>query len=303
MYNSMKYLLTAATIASVGVGCIKDDLDPCPDGGSVEVALRVEKFQTRPPYGPDDLEERFIKRILTCDYLLYSDEGLLERGSMSDVKQTVDDAYLFRHDPLPFGNYRLAVVANTADNSLQGDPSSPEACWIAYPESGGDDRDNFLALIPFEVTCPCSNRFEGVLQRVHGVTQFLFEHLPGEVRTIEVGLTNVASRAPLAGEPSDPREAVRRIGVAEMSDPAKGGFVVGTFPTPAGLSTAWHLKLYGDDAEHPIFDGKVTDTLHVRRNRLLVLTARFGAGGQIDFDVELDRKWDGSVEIGGGDIR
>ena len=53
--------------------CIEEKLDPCPpQGGSVTVALRVEKFQARPPYRPSDFEQEFGKRIHSLDYLLYA---------------------------------------------------------------------------------------------------------------------------------------------------------------------------------------------------------------------------------------
>ena len=56
------------------MSCIEEKLDPCPpQGGEVTVALRVEKFQARPPYRPSDFEQEFGKRIHSLDYLLYAD--------------------------------------------------------------------------------------------------------------------------------------------------------------------------------------------------------------------------------------
>ena len=61
--------------------CIEEKLDPCPpQGGSVTVALRVEKFQARPSYRPSDFEQEFGKRIHSLDYLLYAGGQLVGQG-------------------------------------------------------------------------------------------------------------------------------------------------------------------------------------------------------------------------------
>ena len=61
--------------------CIEEKLDPCPpQGGSVTVALRVEKFQARPSYRPSDFEQEFGKRIHSLDYLLYAGGQLAGQG-------------------------------------------------------------------------------------------------------------------------------------------------------------------------------------------------------------------------------
>ena len=66
--------------------CIEEKLDPCPpQGGSVTVALRVEKFQARPSYRPSDFEQEFGKRIHSLDYLLYADGQLIGQGRADDL--------------------------------------------------------------------------------------------------------------------------------------------------------------------------------------------------------------------------
>lgn len=66
--------------------CIEEKLDPCPpQGGSVTVALRVEKFQARPSYRPSDFEQEFGKRIHSLDYLLYAGGQLVGQGRADDL--------------------------------------------------------------------------------------------------------------------------------------------------------------------------------------------------------------------------
>lgn len=286
---------------TVHVSCIREDIDPCPQGGGVEVTLRAEKFQARAPYEPSDLEADFASRIHALDYLLYDGNGrLLERGSADDLSAASGDSYVMRHAPLPFGSYRLVLVANTAEHMMSGSPAVPEEYYIVYQgERSGDDH--FRTALPLEVTCPCINRFEAVLQRVHGVTRFRFENLPSEVRTIEVSLDNVGARIPLVGEPDIPCVVTKRIAVSELNGDS---FTLGTFATLPGETSTWRLKLYGTDETVPLYERQVTDTLRIESNQLIDLTTRFDAAdftGEVVFRVEVDATWDGSNE-GGGEV-
>lgn len=184
------------------MSCIEEKLDPCPpQGGSVTVALRVEKFQARPPYRPSDFEQEFGKRIHSLDYLLYADGQLIGQGRADDLQTAVGRDYLFRMGTLPFGTYRLAFAANAAARMMTGTTDAPEARYIVYQgEKNGDDH--FRADVPFEVTCPCRNEFEAVLQRVHGITRFRFENIPARIASVEVVLDNVGQRMPLCGNPT-----------------------------------------------------------------------------------------------------
>ena len=283
--------------------CIEEKLDACPPGGgSVTVALRVEKFRTRPPYRPSDMEPDFAARVHSLDYLIYADGRLVGQGRAEDIRAADGDSYLFRCDTLPFGTYRLAFAANTEPRMMTGKKDAPELCYIAYQGEGGDDH--FRADVPFEVTCPCRNEFEAVLQRVHGVTRFRFENVPAEIASVEVSLDNVGGRMPLCGDPDLPCEVVRRIPVAGLAARAAGSYTLGTFCTLPGVKTAWRLKLYADDASSPVYDRLVTDTLCIECNQLTELAARFRDGdfqGEIDFSVDVDTTWDGSND-GGGDV-
>lgn len=296
--------ISFALLCLTAASCIEEDLDACaPEGGSVAVALRVEKFQTRPPYRPSDFEEDFTKRIHSLDYLLYADGQLIEQGRVDDLQNAAGGSYLFRHDMLPFGEYRLAFVANAAPRMMTGKTDAPERYYIAYQgEKNGDDH--FRADLPFEVTCPCRNEFETVLRRVHGVTRFRLENMPQEITSAEVILDNIGQRMPLCGDPDLSCEVSKRIRTAELAARAAGSFTLGTFCTLPGMKTSWRLKLYGPDAAAPIYDRMVTDTLRIECNQLIELTARFKEGdfrGEIEFSVDIDTTWDGSNE-GGGEV-
>lgn len=285
--------------------CIEQDLDACPpEGGGVEIALGVEKFRTRPPYGPEELEERFSERIQTLDYLLYAGDRLIDQGRLDDAPYTDGASYVFRHEMLPFGSYRLALVANAEPAAMTGDKSAPENYFIAF-RNEPDGDDHFRADLPFEVTCPCSNESKGVLRRVYGVARFRFENIPATVEAVEVTLDHVAQRMPLAGDASLAGAVTKRVDVSQMTSRAEGGFLLGTFPTPPEARTAWRIRLFGADATAPLYDRVVTDTLRIESNQLVDLTTRFrdeDFTADIDFAVDLDTTWDGSHDTGGGTI-
>lgn len=98
---------------------------------------------------------------------------------------------------------------------MTGTMDAPEARYIVYQgEKNGDDH--FRADVPFEVTCPCRNEFEAVLQRVHGITRFRFENIPARIASVEVVLDNVGQRMPLCGEPDLACEVSKRIPAAQL---------------------------------------------------------------------------------------
>nr|WP_278499242.1 hypothetical protein [Alistipes onderdonkii] len=187
---------------------------------------------------------------------------------------------------------------------MTGTMDAPEARYIVYQgEKNGDDH--FRADVPFEVTCPCRNEFEAVLQRVHGITRFRFENIPARIASVEVVLDNVGQRMPLCGEPDLACEVSKCVPAAQLRTRAAGSFTLGTFCTLPGVRTSWRLRLYGED-DAPLYDRVVTDTLRIECNQLIDLTARFEEGdfrGEIEFSVDVDTTWDGANEGGGEIIR
>ena len=111
------------------------------------MTLRVERFQTRPPYRPSDLEPEFAERIHSLDYLLYAEGRLIGQGRADDIRAADGNSYLFRLDTLPFGNYRLAFAANAAPRMMTGTTDAPELRYIVYQgEKGADDHFRQISL-------------------------------------------------------------------------------------------------------------------------------------------------------------
>lgn len=284
------------------VSCIRENLDSCPpEGASVEIVLRAEKFRARVPYGPSDMEESFRSRIHSLDYLLYADGRLTEQGSLGDVLTVVGDSYVFRRDNLPPGTYRAAFVANASPAIMTGKKDAPEQYYILYRGGAGAD-DHFRGDLQFDVNCQCLNRFETVLKRVYGASRFHFENVPPEVTAIEVALDNVGERMPVCGDPDRACVVTKRLPVGGTKRIASGAYTLGTFCTLPGVRSSWRMKLYGEEAATPIYEQLVTDTLNIECNQLLELKMRFKEGGlksDIEFSVEVESAWDGSNETGG----
>lgn len=284
------------------VSCIDEKLNACPpEGGSVEIALKVERFQSRPPYLPSDFEQEFGERIHSIDYLLYAGNELVGQGRLENLQAAAGSDFLFYRDTLPFGSYRMVVAANTTSAVMSGTANAPESYYIVYQDDPEGD-DFFRTDLLFEVTCPCRNVFETVLHRVHGVTRFKFENVPAAVSHIEITLDNVGERTPLSGEPDRPYEVTRRFAVAEALSRASASHTLGTFCTLPDARSSCRIRLYGDNSM-PLYDRVVTDTLRIECNQLTELTARFkGADfrNEIEFSVNVDTVWDGSNE--GGDV-
>lgn len=300
----LPYISFALACLIAAPSCIEEDLDACPpEGGGVEVAVRAEKFRARPPYAPSDLEGDFAARIHSMSYLLYADGRLIEQGRLDDVSTAHGEEYVFRHDVLPFGTYRLALVANASAGMMSGTPDDPHDYFIVFQGEGRGD-DHFRADLPFEVTCPCSNAFETVLRRVYGVTRFRFEGIPAEIAAVEVSLDNVGARTPLSGDPDRACEVSKRVAVGELTA-SDGSFTLGTFATLPGKRSAWRLRLYGQQAAEPVYERLVTDTLRIVSNQLLELKVRFKDDdfrGDIEFSVDVDPTWDGTNEGGDSEI-
>lgn len=302
--NKNLFYIAVAVLGMFGAAsCIEESLDACPpEGGGVTVRIYAEKFQARAPYAPEELEGSFNARIHSLGYLLYAGDRLIEQGTLDGVAATADSAYVFRHDTLPFGRYRLALLANTEARMTAGTSDAPEKLFVVYQgEEAGDDH--FTQVLPFEVMCPYRNEFTAVLQRVHGVARFRFDRLPAHTQAVEVSLDHVASRTPLTGDGDTPREVVKRVEASALETRAGGAFTLGTFATVPGSRSTWRVRLYGTDPATPFYDRVVTDTLRIERNQLLDLVAEFDEGsGDFDFSVDLDTRWDGSVEGGGSDL-
>lgn len=302
--KSLFYLSSAFLCLMQATSCIEEDLDACPPvGGGVAITLRVEKFGTRPPYAPTDLEERFAARIHSLDYLLYADGRLIEQGNLGDAGSTDGDSYVFRHDTLPFGAYRLAFAANATPDVMVGAPDAPELYCIAYQDEAKSD-DYFRGDLSFDITCPYRNEFETVLRRVHGVTRFRFENIPDGIDAVEVSLDHVGARTPLSGDPDRACTVSKRVRVEDLAARTAGSFTLATFSTLPGMKTSWRLRLYGSE-EKPVYERIVTDTLRIESNQLIELATRFKESdlqGEIEFTVNFDTSWDGSNEGGGGEI-
>lgn len=275
-------------------GCVRETLDPCPEG-QVRIQIYVEKFQADTGNPLDDPEPNFNDRIKNLHYYLYKENTLQEQGVLTDVQNTSDSSYLFQRSGLPFGDYRLLLIGNGGNEIIAGTPDHPDNLWIIYP--GVDQTDDyFSASFPFTVDCNCTQHYRTGLMRTHGVIRYSFRDIPANVTAMEMSMSNITTKKQITGDYAETAEVTKRVALDTRN--TDKDIVIGTFPTPGGQHSAYHLKIYTDHSAEPWYDKQVTDTLTVRRNQLLVITTRF-TQSYPQFEVIVDPKWDGSIP--GGD--
>lgn len=281
-------------IALLLTGCIREKLEPCPEG-QVRIKIYVEKFQSGTDNLLHDPEGSFNNRIKNLRYYLYQGNDLLEQGLLTDVQTVTDSSYVFERNGLSFGDYRLLLIGNSRDEIIMGTPDHPDNLWIVYP---GVERteDYFSTDFPFTVDCNCTQTYRTGLMRVHGVIRYSFRDIPSHVTAMEMSMSNLTAKKQITGHYDEATEVTKRIVLDNRR--ADEDIVIGTFPTPQGQHSAYHLKIYTNNSPDPWYDKQVTDTLTVRRNQLLEITTRFSLSNP-QFEVTVDPVWEGSLP--GGD--
>lgn len=281
-------------------GCIHETLDECPVG-DVKIHVYVEKFKAVTHNYPADMEAAFNTRIKDIHYLLFKDNALQEEGRLEDLSSFSGNSYTFERMGLDFGDYCLVLVSNCA--AFAGG-NSPSELYLNY--AGIDNREDYFAVCyPFTVDCNCETEYNVYLERTHGVIRYTFNNIPAEIIGIEMTMTNVGTRKAIDGDYSGQVEVTKLIPVGTLPRAADANsditVVIGTFPTTAGMRSAYRLRLFKDGEETPWYNETVTDTLTVRRNQHLDIITRF-SGLTPSFEVVINTSWDGSTSGGETDI-
>lgn len=281
-------------------GCIHETLEPCPMG-DVKVNIYVEKFQAVTHNYDTDMEAAFNSRIGDIHYFLFKNNDLVEEGRIADTSPYTSPSYTFQRQGLEFGDYCLAIVSNCSAD-IGG--NAPADLFFTY--AGVDNTEDYFAVcFPFTVDCDCQTEYDTYMERTHGVVRYTFSNVPRNVSEIEMTMTNVGNRKQIVGDYSGQMEATKRIPMSAatraVSEDNEITVMLGMFPTTAGTHSAYRLRLYKNGEKEPWYDSTVTDTLTVRRNRLLNIDTRFTESTP-SFEVSVNTTWDGSISGGGTDV-
>lgn len=276
-------------------GCWKEDLSKCWKG-DVVVSVYAEKFQV----SNNDIEDVLSKRVKALHYFLYRDGVLVENKIVNDFKDIQSSGYPLKWNKLPFGNYKLLVVANAEDNqAIGGDINDPGKVKIIYP---GADRtsDLFTSAYDFTLDCDCGFVGETVLKRIQGVIQYEFKNVPKNITEVEVTVDQLGTECGVDTLTiyNTPFSLTYRTPIDPSSTDGTCSFAIGMLPTLPDCVSTLKLKLYSDhDPDYVVYESLITDTARVERNQLLKVTSTFpeeGILGNISFGVIVNPKWDGS---------
>lgn len=290
MMNKIKITVVLLTMIIIS-GCIRDGLDECSEG-NVRINLFVEKFRNMSQNPLDNYEDNFNDRVGHLRYFLYRNETLIDQGVINQFTRSSNPSHTFDLHNIEYGSYQMVIVANCTKDALSGDPSIIDNLLLTYPGCEHTE-DFFTATFSFVVESNDIIEYDVGLLRTHGVIRYTFKNLPDDISDIEMVMKNVSSEKWIAGDYKNVCEASRKYSISLSRQDAEEGYIVGTFPTLGGDRSAYHLNVYRNNEESPYITHVVTDALTVTRNQLLDIAVTFN-NGELDFEIDLDSKWDGS---------
>ncbi len=300
----MKKILLASIICILGLAsCIHRDLEEC-ETADLLVRIYVERFGDEQAFSRSESyvetsEPYFNTRIEDMDYYLYKDNVLIESGSFSDALRTEGVYYTFRRNDIPWGNYKLALMANCVEDVVTGSPDNLDEMSIVY--SGvGETEDYFIDVLPFSITQNALHEYDTQLKRLHGVVRYNLINVDPEITAVEVSMDGLTRSGCIMGTYSEDFDYSKTIYVnsgesraAVIGDPN----IVATFPTMEGRKSSWSIKIYKDDPDVPFYERTISSDVEVVRNRLLDLSMKLEKDNY-SFEIKVNTDWDGTTEGG-----
>lgn len=302
-------LLLAALVYS----CVEDGEIPCPPDpvppattGDARLNLYVERFQNPSEDPLNDVEPNFSDRITHLRYYLYSnaaqtradDYTLVGENIIATVQNNDQDFYPLEFTGLPAGDYKLIIIGNCVNTKLQGDKVNADNLYLIFP--GCLDTEDFFSTTHSFTVNPNEVKEDKVgLSRMHGVVRYAFNNLPEDVTHVEVIMENVSNEKWITGDYKKSCKANLRYAMIPVTR-ASEDYVMGSFPTLTDGRSTLHVNFYKTDGDDIYLSQMVSDELSVVRNQLLDVSLEYNDIGQIEIEVTLDNKWDGSSS--GGEV-
>lgn len=297
MINKMKIAGIVLLLAIVS-GCVRSGMDECPDG-NVRLNIFVEKFRNKSQNPLDDYEENFTGRVGHLRYFLYKDGVLVGKENViSQFTKAGGPSFPLDLVDLEYGKYNVVIVGNSTKTAFSGDPVLADNLLLTFPGCA-ETEDFFTAVFPFEVRSNDKKEYQVGLLRTQGVIRYTFKNMPSDISDIEVVMKNVSNEKWITGDYKNACEASQKYVIIPLTKQnlAEGDYVIATFPSLQGELSAYHLNMYRNNEETPYMRQMITDTLTVTRNQLLDIAVTFNEG-KLDFEIDLDSEWDGSLPGG-----
>lgn len=284
------YTLATLLAGSLLESCWHEDLSRCWKG-DVVLSVTAERFGEQPD-GPSETD--FGSRISNLQYYLFDTDGKLAGQGTADGSSFTGDHYDLTFPTLPFGDYTLALTANT-DGALH-DAASWRSLSLESPETSGSDY--FTSLYTFRLDCECGYQDFVKLYRAKGIVEVRLEELPAAITRARVDITPVSAYC-LPDTTYQGSMAVRgELPVSGGSGTEAVTLRLDAFPNPADSLATVTLTLYmtGSQGEETVASRRVlTDRLQVVRNQLTGILADFNYSitGQPGIQITLNPDWDG----------
>ena len=297
MIKNINLIIGLFLIAFLSSGCVKDGLDECPSG-RVNLHLYVEKFRNSSVDLVSNSEENFTDKVNHLRYYLYKDGELINQELIQNFSKATNPCQTFEFTDLDYGDYNLVFIANCTKDALSGDSTIADNLVLTFP-SCADTEDFFTAVHPFKVTSNDDTEYEVGLLRTHGIVRYTFNNMPDNISEIEVIVKNVNSEKWVTGTYKETCEASHKYTITPLGRAeTDNSYIIGTFPTPEGEYSTYHLNLYRNNEASPYLERMITDTMSVVRNQLLDIAVTFESETDLSFEIELNKDWDGSSSGG-----
>lgn len=183
--KSIKYLFALILAGFFWSGCWHEDLSECWKG-DVILSVTAERFGELPdsPSEPD-----LGAKVKNLQYYLFDkNDNFIEKGNINGSSFS-GDHYDLRFISLPFGDYVIALTANT--DGTTGNPESWKAVQLNSPENSG--ADYFTSLYSFTLDCECGYSDVVKLYRSKGIVEVRLEQLPSNITRARVDISPVSA--------------------------------------------------------------------------------------------------------------
>lgn len=293
----MKYLNITGILLFMLIlsACVRDGEDPCPVG-TVKLNLFVEKFQNVSEDPLDDKEENFYNTVKHVQYYLYKDGEFLQK--LTTVPTGNGDSYGLEIPDLFYGDYEIAIVANSTKNALKGNETESRSLSLNFQGSEATE-DYFTAVFPFTVDSEEYKEYPVGLLRTQGLVRYIFVNMPDFIDKFGISIDSVSNEKVIMGDYKGEVVATKSFTVSTpitKDDPQPAW----TFPTVKSKKSRTYIELYQkgnhtDPYYTTSYENK-DSVISVRRNHLVDVVATYN-DGEIDIEIKLDTKWDGSVPV------
>lgn len=282
------FVFTVVLASTLLCSCWHENLDQCWKG-DVILSITAERFGEAPdkPAEPD-----LGAKISDFQYYLFSGSGSVAGRGNVDVSSVHGDHYDLIIPTLPFGEYTLALTANTGGKQM--DVNTWQSLRLECPDTS--EADYFTSLYTFTLDCECGYADNVKLYRSKGIVEVRLENLPSVISRARIDISPVSAYC-LPDTTYEERKSVwSEVQVTSGSDAVM--LSLDAFPNPDDEAVKVTLTLYmpgSKGSEIVAAERELTNTLQVIRNQCVGVLADFNNSitATPTIAITINPDWDG----------